>query len=210
MRFTPRWAIALAGLLVAVVAGGFATYSLREHGRQTPALTAKVDQAKGAATLAAVQHAAATHATDAALDTLRKTVTVYDTLRKGLLLAPLTAADTARLLGQIPRFVIGADGLRDKATGLELTLLGERAASKTLDSTRVAVIHAQDELIAALRYVPPIESQADVRYDPIGKVYGAGAQLRYRVVRDWSLGVGAEKWLGGDGRGYVLVSHPIF
>lgn len=204
MRLNSARVSPLIGLLVVFIAGGFAVHSMREHTRRAPVLTAQVERAKGAADAAASTHAATVAVTDAAIDTLRKTVTLYDTLRRQLALG-----DTAKLLGQIPKFVLASDALRDRATALETTLLGERAAATSLDATRVAVIHAQDELIEALRYVPPIESHADVRYDPIGKVYGAGAQVRYRVVRDWSVGVGAKKWLGGDGRGYVVVSHPI-
>lgn len=204
MRFTPRWLVALAGLLVVFIAGGFAVYSLR-HGPALPALTAAVDRAKGAATADSGVHVTATRATDAAVDSLRKTVTVYDTLRKHL-----AFGDTAKLLGQIPAFVLSADGLRDRAAQLDSTLHRERAAAAKLDEDRLATIHAQDDLVAALRTPPRLASRAAYRYDPIGHVHGVAADVGVRAIGDWSVGAGGEAWLGAERRAYLLVSHPIF
>lgn len=203
----------VALVLVTAVAGGFAAAAWRHRGPAAPsALVAAVDRAKGAAAVDSARHATAVVASDATRDTLHRAVVVYDTVRKTLVLSPVTRADTARLLGQIPAFVLSADRLRQSATDLERRLLDERLASARLDSGRVRTIAAQDRLVDALRSGPRVASAAEGRYDPWAHVPGIAARVSVRVVRDWSAGAGGELWLasGERGRAYLLVSHPIF
>lgn len=213
MRLTPRWTVALAGLLVTIVAGGFAAAAIRDHGRtgRAGALVAAVDRAKGVAGADSASHVAAVVATDQVRDTLHRAFVVYDTLRRHVN-TPVTAADTASVLAALPGFRAAADELRARAERLDGKLLAERASSAHLDSSRVAVIQAQDKLVDALRYVPRVASAIEARYDPIAGTPGIAARVTVRVVNDWSVGVGGELWLasGERARAYVLVSHPIF
>lgn len=215
MRLSDKPYLAIVGLvLISVVGGAIASRLLAPEAR-TPApaaLVASADRAKGAATADSGRLVAARAVTDGTTAAVRQTLTLYDTVRKPLILFPRTAEDTARALTQFPRFALTADRLAQACAADTLAHAKERTTAQQLDSSRLRTIAALDSLVDALRTPKRFASSLEIRYEPVARVAGIAASAELRVVGDWRAGARGEYWnaAGERGRLYVYGAHPIF
>lgn len=214
MRPPPHWPLYLSGCFV-ILCGGVGLYAARREHQAASAesiLVATIAQAKVTSAHDSTAHVAAVAKTDVARDTMHARIAAYQKVRAAAVLKPVTRADTAKALAQLPELARTADAAISGCMGFETGTTTERTAAATLDAGRVHTIATQDTLIQRLSYRPRLSGVGAFLYDPIAKVPRLAVEIDVRTAGRWEIGARVEhRFVPGESpRALAVVTHPLF